>query len=99
MSQICVTVPPMQAGQTIEMEVTINGKKQVLHYRVETFPWPEDFDTEQRIQILRGFLKDYDRQWELMQIGPPDGGLIPIMFRQKDEPRPYASSTQDASVA
>ena len=83
MSQICINVPGMKANQTINVEVTVDGKKQVLNYRVETFPWSSELDSIERIDVLRSFIKDYSSEWNLVQIGPPDNELIPVMFKQR----------------
>ena len=83
MSQICINVPPLEAQQTIDLEVTINGKKRVMNYRVETFLWPETLPAHERIDHLRAWIRNYDAGWELVQIGPSSGGLVPVTFRQK----------------
>ncbi len=84
MSQICINVPSMKANQTINVVVTIDGKKQVMNYRVETFPWEDELDSIERIDVLRSFIKDYETEWNLVQIGPPDNHLIPVMFKQRE---------------
>ncbi len=83
MSQICINVPPLRVKQTIGLEVTVDGKKRVMNYRVEPFEWPLELSSESRIERLRGFIRDYDAGWELVQIGPAVGGLIPVTFRQR----------------
>lgn len=82
MSQICINVPPMKANQTINVEVTVDGRKQVMNYRVETFPWDNNLESVERIEVLRAFINEYESEWNLVQIGPPDGALIPVMFKQ-----------------
>lgn len=37
MSHIAIPIPPGSGKQEIEIEMTINGQKQQLHYRVELF--------------------------------------------------------------
>ncbi|NND70879.1 MAG: hypothetical protein HKN43_04815 [Rhodothermales bacterium] len=83
MSQICINVPGMKANQTINVAVTVNGKTRSLNYRVETFPWSEELDSVERIDVLRTFIKDYADDWNLVQIGPPENNLIPVMFKQR----------------
>ncbi|MDX1548191.1 MAG: hypothetical protein R3247_14430 [Rhodothermales bacterium] len=82
MSQICVSVPPLQVQQTIDLEVTINGKKRVMNYRVETFAWPEALPPSERIDRLRDWIEGYDAGWELVQIGRAGSGLVPVTFRR-----------------
>ena len=37
MSYIAIPIPNIPGKQEIEIEVTINGQKQALHYRIELF--------------------------------------------------------------
>ncbi len=83
MSQICINVPRLKIHQTINLEVTIDGKKQVMNYKVESFPWTDELDPIERIDVLRSFINDYKDEWDLVQIGPPDDHLIPVMFKQR----------------
>ncbi len=83
MSQICINVPTFQTQHTIGVEVTLDGKKHVMNYRVESVDWPEELDPEYRIDILRTYIRDYDKGWELVNIGPANGGLIPMTFRER----------------
>ena len=83
MSQICINVPTFQAQHTIGVEVTLDGQKHVMNYRVESVDWPEGLEPEHRIDILRTYIRDYDKGWELVNIGPANGGLIPMTFRER----------------
>ena len=83
MSMICIPVPELQLNRTVLLEVTVDGKKHAMNYRVESFPWPEDVDTETRIDSLRDHIRDFEGEWELLQIGPPGGGMVPVTFRQR----------------
>ena len=42
-----------------------------------------ELDPEYRIDILRTYIRDYDKGWELVNIGPASGGLIPMTFRER----------------
>lgn len=88
MSQICIHVPPFEAQQTVDLEVTINGRRHVMNYRVETFAWPDELTPDARIEQLRAWIRDYDASWELVQIGPAGGGLVPVTFRKTSPPAP-----------
>ena len=92
MSQICIQIPPLHQARTVELEVKVDGESRLLNYRVETFEWDEWADTATRITRLREAIAHYDTHWELVQIGPPDGSLIPIMFRERV---PLAASGPD----
>ncbi|MGI9173816.1 MAG: hypothetical protein ACR2GR_00665 [Rhodothermales bacterium] len=83
MSEICIRVPLLQPRQTLNLEVTVDGKKRLTQYRVETFDWMEGGDSENRIERLRTFIQTYDEGWQLFHIGAPAGTLLPITFRQR----------------
>ncbi len=83
MKTICIQVPSLQENDVVDVEVTVNGEKRLINYRVESFDWTRGgFDTEHRIERLRELIKEYDSSWELVQIGMPDRDLIPVMFRR-----------------
>lgn len=84
MNEICIHVPSLREQQTVELEVTLNGKKQLMNYRVEAFDWTDGgTDFEGRIERLRELIDAYDDGWELVQIGIPDNEYVPVMFRQR----------------
>jgi len=83
MSEICIHIPPLAEKQTIELEVTANGKKRMMNYRVESFAWPMEAPAEERIEQLKHYISSYEDGWELVQIGPSNDGLVPVMFRQQ----------------
>ena len=83
MNEICIHVPSLDEQQTVEVAVTVNGKRQLMNYRVESFDWSSGVDPVHRIERLRGMIESYDSRWELVQIGIPDGHLVPVMFRQR----------------
>lgn len=89
MNAICIHVPTLREDQTVEVEVTVNGKKRLMNYRVESFDWTLGGpDGSHRIDRLRNMIESYDNSWELVQIGIPDGDLVPVMFRQRVESVP-----------
>ena len=66
----------------MEVEVTVNGKKRLMNYRVKSFDWTlGGTDPGHRIERLRSLINSYDEGWELVQIGVPDGHMVPVMFR------------------
>ena len=95
MSQICIHVPPFEAQQTVDLDVTINGRRHALSYRVETFAWPEALAADARIEQLRTWIRDYEAGWELVQIGPAGGGLVPVTFRKSTSPAPSPPASPD----
>jgi len=84
MNEICIHVPSMRENQTVDVEVTVNGKKQLMNYRVESFDWTlGGHELTGRIERLRSMIAGYEDGWELVQIGIPDGDLVPVMFRKR----------------
>ena len=86
MPHIAVPIPAMPGKQEIEIEVTVNGRKQQIHYRVELFYW-EDCDTPtlDRAECIRHLLERYDQDWTLYYIGAPTDAFVPITFMKRDE--------------
>lgn len=83
MKSICIQVPSLQDNHTVDVEVTVDGKKRLMNYRVESFDWTDGGpDTSHKIQRLRDLIQRYDPGWELVQIGVPDGNLVPVMFKR-----------------
>ena len=86
MAYIAVPIPPLPGKQDIEIEVTINGQKQQLHYRVELFYWEDcEVPTIDRAECLRQMLSSYDDDWTLYYIGTPTDDLVPITFVKKGD--------------
>jgi len=83
MKEIALSIPTLEAEQNIDIDVRINGNNRSLRYRLEIVAWegaarPE----ENRADVLRRVIKDYDRDWQLVQVGAPTDKTIPIMFRK-----------------
>lgn len=86
MAHIAIPIPSQLGRQDIEIEVSINGQKQRLHYRVELFYWNEcGIPTVNRAECLRHILATYDQNWLLYYIGSPTEQFIPITFIRKKE--------------
>jgi hypothetical protein len=79
MAQICIPTPSLSEFQTVDVEVTIDGKPQRSRYRVETLHWPSDEDA--RLQALREFIAARGDEWLLVQIGAPASDCVPLLFR------------------
>jgi len=82
MPSISIQLPAIEADQSIEIEVKINNKKKRTHYRVEFFPWEECLPPVNRVECLKEIIKNYDQNWQLMQIGNPTDNDISLMFKQ-----------------
>ena len=86
MREVVIHLPTLETEQNIEIDVSINGKKRSMKYRVEIIEWDNyKDDVQDRISILRRVIKDHDKDWELVQIGAPTENDIPIMFRKRKE--------------
>ena len=84
MATICVPIPPLEQTRNVELEVTIDGRRRVINYRVESFDWTAGgTDVSGRVERLRTMIYGYDRNWELVQIGSPTARYIPVMFRRR----------------
>ena len=87
MKEICIHIPDLEPNQTVELEVRINGKRHHIQYRVEAIDasvWEPD--AGRWIDQLRAVIKDYNMEWELVQIGAEVRQVIPVMFRQREKP-------------
>jgi len=86
MKEVVILIPDVDVEQNIEIEVRINGRKKTLQYRVELLTWEGNDDTPTNpVPILKKKIKEYDKDWELMEIGAPGKDKIPLMFRKKTE--------------
>jgi hypothetical protein len=85
MPSISIQLPAIEADQQIEVEVKINGHKKQYHYRVEIFAWEDCPEPEEeKAHCLKRIIENYDKNWQLIQIGSPTEKTIPIMFRQRN---------------
>jgi len=86
MKEIVIQIPTLEAEQNIEIDVKINGRKRTMQYRVEIVSWETGGNgTPDRVSILQRVIKEYDKDWELIQIGAPIRDSIPVMFRRKSQ--------------
>jgi hypothetical protein len=84
MREVVLQIPTLEAEQNIDIDVKINGKKRTLHYRVEIIVW-DDYNgqTADKVEVIKKVIRDYDRDWQLIEIGMPTDKNIPIMFRKR----------------
>ena len=94
MDQVCIPVPMPQGRETIELEVTVGGTKHLMQYRVEQMGWTPGASSDERVEELRQFIQNYDPNWELVQIGAPGIGTVPITFRQRRRQRTASSDAE-----
>ncbi len=88
MREVVLQIPTLESEQNIDIEVKINGKKRTMHYRVEIIAW-EDYDGESadKVDVIKRVIREYDKNWRLIEIGMPTETHIPIMFRKRGEVR------------
>ena len=86
MAFIAIPIPSGRGKQDIEIEVTINGQKQAIHYRVELFYWEDcNIPVVDRAECIRYMLSNYDKDWTLYYIGSPTDECVPITFVKKED--------------
>ncbi len=84
MKEVVILIPEIDPDQNIEIDVRINGRKKTLQYRVELLAWEGNDDGPGNpVPVLKKKIERYDKEWELIEIGGPDKGNIPLMFRRK----------------
>ena len=84
MREIVIVVPDFEPEQNVEIEVTINGRKRVIHYRVELVNFEaEGVPPMDKVTVLKHKIAEHEKDWELEEIGAPDGGNVPLMFRRR----------------
>ncbi len=86
MSHIAIPIPRGNGKQDIEIEMTVNGQKQQLHYRVELFYWEDcEIPVVNRVECIKNMLSDYDEDWMIYFIGDPNKEYVPITFIKKED--------------
>jgi hypothetical protein len=84
MPRIAIQLPPVEAEDKVEVEVTVNGKRRKFCYRIEIFAWEEYAEPEEdRVGCLRRIIGNYDKDWRLVQIGEATDREISIVFEQR----------------
>lgn len=85
MREIVLVVPDFEPEQNVEIEVTINGRKKVIHYRVELINFEaEGVPPMDKVTVLKHKITSHEQDWELVEIGAPIGDNVPLMFRRKN---------------
>ena len=86
MKEVVLQIPTLESEQNIDIEVKINGKKRTLHYRVEIIALDEYSEEDaDRVDVIKRVIREYDKDWRLIEIGMPTDTRIPIMFRKRRE--------------
>lgn len=85
MTDICIPISHLGDNQIAEVLVSIGGLEKKHNFKIEAFPWDTALPVEERINILKKMIENYDSSWELVQIYNPGDKdrFIHILFRQK----------------
>ena len=94
MKDLCVPIPNFGEDEMAEIELRVGDQKIEYNFKVESFPWDvEDELTHKdddvanslaRIARLKTAIKNYDREWELIQIFTPSENAthIQVLYRR-----------------
>ena len=86
MREVVILIADVEPEQNVEIEVSINGKKRTIHYKLELLNWERhDVPPKDKVTVLKHYIEEKEKDWELIEIGAPDSGNIPLMFRRKVE--------------
>ena len=81
MLQLSVPIPNITGRQDIEIDMTVNGKTQKMHFIIEVYPWDScENATENRINCIRQLVQDYGKDWTIYDIGIPTEKYVPLTF-------------------
>ena len=103
MREINIPLPNLDDEDNVDIEVSVGSHEKKYSYRLESIPWDPEADTEpesqksnrqkkemnssERIDRLKKVIKNYDKNWELIQIfAPLEKSLnIHILYRKKGD--------------
>lgn len=93
MREICIPLPYLKGTEKAEVEVKIDSRNEYVTYRIESFPWVSaktdsksiDFLFDSKIEGLKNAIKNYDKDWELIQIFAPEKSSdhIHVLYRKR----------------
>ncbi len=83
MPNVTIQIPFQEGENSMEIEVTVNGNKRKIQYRVEVVRWSEDCDDQEvKIQCLQRHIADKKRDWQLLNIGAGGDDHVPVLFKK-----------------
>lgn len=84
MKEIVILIPEIEPEQNIEIDVKINGRITSLVYRVELIRIENNIESKiDRVSVIKHYIQEYNKDWELVEIGAPLNNNIPLTFRKK----------------
>jgi hypothetical protein len=94
MKGICLPWPEIPEDERAVVEVKLSGSNRLCRFRIEPLLINDlggkQNNTDLRINKLRNWIQNYDKQWELIQIFNTNEGseYVHILYREK-----YAETT------
>lgn len=86
MREVVILIPGLEPEQNVEIGVNINGRKRTIQYRVELLNWESHHSPpDDRVTVLRHFIREKEKDWELVEIGAPENANIPLIFRKRSD--------------
>jgi hypothetical protein len=86
MREIVILIPEIETEQNVEIDVRINGRRKTMQYRVELIDWEGSGSPPlDKVTVLKHRINEYDKDWELVEVGAPNEKGIPLTFRKKPE--------------
>ena len=97
MRELCVPIPHFGEEQSAEILLKVGEKQMSYNFRVVSFPWDvkDEFSNDDdeitrslaRITRLKSSIKNYNRDWELIQIFTPleDAKNIQVLYRKREK--------------
>ena len=86
MLQLSIPIPNVKGKQDIEIEMTVNGQRQKMHFIIEVFQWDEcEVDTENRVDCIRELVHNYGNDWMIYNIGVPNDSYVPLTFVKTED--------------
>ena len=83
MREIVILIPDLETEQNVLIDVSVNGRKKAVQYRVELITSEEIANSGvDRVTVLKHKLENRDKDWELVEIGAPGEKGIPLTFRK-----------------
>ncbi len=86
MLNLAIPIPNIPGPQDIEIEMSMNGTRQKVHYRVEVFQWEDcQVMTDNRVDCIRDLVEEYNNEWMIYHIGMPTDNYVPLTFIKKED--------------
>lgn len=84
MREIVILIPDIDIEQNVLIEVSINGRKKAMQYKVELLSFEaEGVPPKDKVTVLRHKVTSQEKDWELVEIGAPVNDKVSLMFRKK----------------